>query len=154
MEIRGLPWGLLNIRDDRELRGGLTIIPHASEELETKFNGILEGLGLRGWTVIWKPDKTQPKGRIQPETKIILIHDEKSEDALETLLHEFIEIKLRPTQKPLRSLVNVLIEWVDLQVYEAKEKAIEEFLPFLLKFIDDMYPSDEDLKKHRIANRG
>ena len=75
-----------------------------------------------------------------------MIHDDKAEDALETLLHEFIELKLRPTQKPLRSLVNVLIEWVDLQVYEAKEKAIEDLLPFLLKFVEDMYPSERDLK--------
>ncbi len=46
----------------------------------------------------------------------------------------------------LRSLVNVLIEWVDLQVYTAKEAAIEDLLPFLLKFIEDMYPNEKDLK--------
>jgi len=42
--------------------------------------------------------------------------------------------------------VNVLIDWVDIQVYEAKEKAIEDLLPFLLKFTEDMYLSERDLK--------
>ena len=112
-------------------------------EIEDKMNEAIKSLGLNEWTVLWEPDPTQPsRGQVLLESKTIIINDEGPEDALKTLLHEALEIKLRPMLKPYRTLVNALIEFADGQVYEAKEKAIEDLLPFLLKSIEEGYPSE------------
>jgi len=101
---------------------------------EDRMNELIRSLGLSGWSVLWEPDSTQPKrGRIIPETRIILVHDKEPEAAMETLLHEALEIKLRPMLNPYRTLVNSLIEWADSQVYREKEKVIEDILQ-LVKF--------------------
>jgi len=106
-------------------------------DYETHMNEVIKIFDLKNWTVIWVPDKTQPRGQIQPETRVILIHDDKAEDALETLLHEVLEIKLRPMLKPYRDLVNSLVGWADKQVYYSKEEIINDLTPFLLKFVED-----------------
>lgn len=125
-------------------------------EQEARMNDLVKSLDLSGWTVLWEPDPTQhSRGQILPEAKTIIIYDEEPEAAMETLLHEALEIKLRPMLKPYRTLVNALIEWANGQVYEAKEKVIEDILPFLIKFnthdegVDGIRYSIEDLK-HRI----
>jgi hypothetical protein len=111
-------------------------------DIEEKLNGTIKLLGLSGWTVIWEPSPTQSsRGRILPETKTILIHNNEPEAAMETLLHEIIEIKLRPMLQPYRTLINSLIEWADSQVYREKERVIEDLLPFLIKSIEDEHPS-------------
>jgi len=108
-----------------------------NELTEEKMNKIVESLGLSGWTVIWEPDPAQSnRGRVLLEAKAIIIHDKEPEDALRTLLHEVLEIKLRPMLKPYRSLVNVLLDWANRQVYESKEKAIEDLLPILVKYVE------------------
>jgi hypothetical protein len=107
------------------------------EITEARLTEIAKSLGLSGWIVLWEPDETQPRGQIKPDNMVILIHDGKQEDAVRTLLHEVLEIKLRPMLKPYRTLVNVLIDWADGQVYESKEKAIEDLLPIFVKFVED-----------------
>lgn len=102
---------------------------------ESKMNKFVKNLGLSGWMVIWEPDPTQnSRGQILPETKTIIVYDEEPEAAMGTLLHEILELKLRPMLQPYRSLVNALIEWADSQVYLEKEKTIEAILPFIIKF--------------------
>uniref|UniRef100_A0A6M3M4F1 Uncharacterized protein n=1 Tax=viral metagenome TaxID=1070528 RepID=A0A6M3M4F1_9ZZZZ len=111
-------------------------------------NEASKSLGLSGWEVLWAPDPTQhSRGQVLPESKTIIINDEEPEAARETLLHEALEIKLRPMLKPYRTLVNALIEWAEGQVYESKEKVIEDLLPFLLKSIEDGYPSERNLEE-------
>jgi hypothetical protein len=106
-------------------------------------NEAIKSLGLSEWIVIWEPDLTQPsRGQVLLESKTIIINDEEPEDAFKTLLHEALEIKLRPMLRPYRTLVNALIEWADGQVYESKEKVIEDLLPFLLKSIEEGHPSE------------
>lgn len=115
---------------------------HTLRELrEAHLNQVAKNFGLIGWVILWQPDKSQPRGKILPEERFILIHDEKPEAAQETLIHEILELKLRPMLKPYRSLTNLLIEWADKQVYESKERVLEDLLPFLLKFIEEMYPN-------------
>ena len=115
-------------------------------DLEEKLSGIIKRLDLGEWQVIWEPDSTQPRGQIQLDSRIILIHNEKPEDAIETLLHEALELKLRPMLKPYRTLVNSLIEWADGQVYEAKEKTIEDILQ-LVKFNEEEHASQKNLEE-------
>jgi hypothetical protein len=112
-------------------------------ELEARMNEILESFGLGEWQAIWEPDSTQPRGQIQLENRIILIHDDKPEEVLKTLTHEIVELKLRPMLKPYRTLVNALIQFAEERIYESKEKVIEDLLPFLLKSIEDEYMSQE-----------
>jgi len=117
-------------------------------DIEEKLNGTIKLLGLSGWTVIWEPSPTQSsRGRILPETKTILIHDNEPEAAMETLIHEILEIKLRPILRPYRTLVNSLIDWADKQTYEAKERAIEDLLPFLIKFNEEDHSSQRNLEE-------
>ena len=107
---------------------------------ESQMNNLVKSFGLSGWTVLWTPDPTQhARGKILLEAKTIIIYDEKPEAARETLLHEAIELKLRPMLKPYRTLVNTLIDWADGQVYEQKEKAIEELL-LGFKLIEEICP--------------
>lgn len=116
-------------------------------EPEKKFNETIKRLGLSEWTVLWEPGSTQPsRGQVFPEAKTIIVHDKEPEAAMETLLHEVVELKLRPMLKPYRTLVNALIKWADERVYEAKEKAIEDLLPFLIKFVENGCPSHRNLK--------
>ena len=116
----------------------------ASEEIEKRFQGILETFGISGWIVVWNPDHTKnSRGQILPKTKTILIHDEEPEAARDTLIHEILELKLRPMLKPYRSLVNSLIAWADSQVYIEKEKAIENIIPLIIKFDE----KDQTLKE-------
>lgn len=113
-------------------------------DIEEKLNGTIKLLGLSGWTVLWEPDSTQPKrGQIIPETRIILVHDKEPEAAMMTVLHEVLELKLRPAFNMQTSLTNALLEWANTEVYKAKERAIEDLLPFLLKSIEDEYLSQE-----------
>lgn len=118
--------------------------PHVVREItEARMNEAIKSLGLSEWIVIWEPDLTQPsRGQVLLESKTIIINDEEPEDAFKTLLHEALEIKLRPMLRPYRTLVNALIEWADGQVYESKEKVIEDLLPFLLKSIEEGHPSE------------
>lgn len=122
---------------DQRKQGGLKIVPHASVELEQTFTRILEGLGLRGWTLVWQPDSTQPnKGRILPEPKVIVIHDKEPEAAFRTLLHEVLELRLRAASNMERTLSNVLINWANEQIYNAKERAIEEVLDLVFSLVE------------------
>ena len=78
----------------------------------------LNKLGLSEWRVTWKPGCSSTKrGETLPENKLILVYDMKPEDAIETLLHEVLEIKIRGVTQPYRSLVNVLLEWADKVAY-------------------------------------
>lgn len=104
---------------------------------EARMNEFIKSLGLTNWQVIWQPDETQEKlGRILPETRTIIIHDLAAKAAMKTLLHEVVELKLRPAASMERSLSNLLIEWANDQVYKSKEKAIEDVLDLLVDLVD------------------
>jgi len=122
-------------------------MPSVLKKRETKFEGLLKNFNLSEWKVIWKPDHTQPsRGKIIPEAKVILVYDEAPEAATETLLHEVLEIKLRPMLKPYRTLVNALIQWADEQVYREKEEAIKDLLPFIISFNEKDKKLEEVMK--------
>ena len=92
-------------------------------------NEIVKSLGLANWEVVWHPDEAQEElGRIIPESRIILVHDLDAKAAMRTVLHEVLELKLRPAFNIQMSLSNALIEWANAQVYKMKEQSIEDLL--------------------------
>lgn len=123
--------------------------PHVVREItEAKMNELIRSLGLEGWQIVWEPDSGQTKrGRIVPEARIILVHDPEVEAAMRTVLHEVLELKLRPAFNMQTSLTNALLEWANTEVYKAKERAIEDLIPFLLKSIEEGYPSERKLEE-------
>jgi len=110
-----------------------------TEEHEAKMNELVESLGLVNWEVVWVPDEEQEAlGRSIPESRIILVFDRSPRAAMRTVLHEVLELKLRPAFNVQMSLSNVLIEWANAQVYKMKERSIEDLLDVI-----DALGSDE-----------
>ena len=100
-------------------------------------NELVKSLGFINWQVVWQPNETQQKlGRIIPENRIIMVHDLEAKAAMRTVLHEIIELKLRPAFNVQRSLSNALLEWANTQVYKAKERAIEDLLDIILSLVE------------------
>jgi len=103
-------------------------------KVEERMNEVLSLLGVRGWRAVWSPDPDSPRrGGCLPGPRIILVHDERPEDALETLVHEAVEIRLRGLLNPYRELVNVLIEYIERLIYREKERFIESLTPLMLR---------------------
>ena len=97
----------------------------------------LAQLGLSHWTVKWLPDPSSSvHGRAIPETQIIEIYDPTEEAALDTLLHEVIEIKHRHSLRPYRVMVNKLIEGYQELTDTEKDRFIEE-LPLIFEVFQD-----------------
>ena len=71
-----------------------------TSDFKEKINITLISLGLGHWRVCWLPESTYPiRGRAVPEKLLIEIYDPDEEGALETLIHEVIEIKLSESGK-------------------------------------------------------
>lgn len=106
---------------------------------EAKMNELVRGLGLTNWEVVWRPIETQGKrGLIVPENQVIIVYDHLPKFAMRTVLHEVIELKLRPAFNVQMSLSNALIEWANAQAYKMKERSIEDLLDVI-----DALGSDE-----------
>ena len=71
-----------------------------------------------------------------PETQIIEIFDLTEEVAMDTLLHEVIEIKHRHSLRPYRVMVNKLIEGYQELTDTEKDRFIEE-LPLIFEVFQD-----------------
>ncbi len=108
-----------------------------AEKHEAKMNELVKGLGLANWEVVWEPDEAQQKlGRIIPESRIILVHDLDAKAAMRTVLHEVLELKLRPAFNVQMSLSNALIEWANTQAYKMKERSIEDLLDIIFALVE------------------
>ena len=100
-------------------------------------NALVRGLGLANWEVVWRPIETQGKrGEIIPESRTILVFDPIPKFAMRTVLHEVLELKLRPAFNVQMSLSNALIEWANAQAYKMKERSIEELLEVILALVE------------------
>jgi len=104
---------------------------------ESRMNEFIKMLGLTNWEVVWQPDEAEQKlGRIIPENRIILVHALDTKAAMRTVLHEVLELKLRPAFNVQMSLSNALIEWANTQAYKMKERSIEDILDLLVDLVD------------------
>jgi hypothetical protein len=97
----------------------------------------LDCLELSHWRVIWVPDPSSGfKGRNLPERFLIEIHDVDPTEAMDTLFHEVVEIKLRNSLRPYRVLINKLIEGYQEITDMEKDRFIEE-LPLIFEVFQD-----------------
>lgn len=108
-------------------------------KVEDRLTIVLKRLGLREWTVVWDPELPSDKaqGLIMPEDKIIMISDEKLEDAYETLAHEYLEIRLQAMVESRNATINALLKALQEIYYKEKERGIDSLVPLVLKTIKE-----------------
>jgi hypothetical protein len=96
---------------------------------------LLRIFGLGDWKVDFLPNSTSEKeGEILLKNKRILIYCSKEDPrAKEILLHELLEIKLQKFEQSYISILNVLIEALTKQLYQAKEDTINDLVSSLNK---------------------
>ena len=114
-------------------------------DLEEELNEALRRLGLKDWTVAWVSGGSgEERGAAYPDTKIIVVHDRDREDALETLVHEYLEVKMRGVIRPYLATVNALLRALEKLYYAEKEEAIDGLTPLLLRVLgEDLEKKDE-----------
>lgn len=79
--------------------------------LEDELNMALRRLGLRDWTVVWYPsDLEEERGAVYPDYKLIVVHDEVREDAFKTLIHEFLEVRIKGVIRPYMATETALLK--------------------------------------------
>jgi len=110
-------------------------------------NEFIRALGLVDWEVVWAPDETEKiLGRIMLDKRVILVHNPDPKAAMRTVLHEVIELNLKPAFNVLMSLSNDLIKLVNAQAYKAKERSIDGLVDAILapqfrEFLDELSSS-------------
>ena len=114
--------------------------------LEEELNEALRRLGLRDWTVVWHPSGSdEERGAAYPDTKLIVVHDEGREDALETLIHEFLEVRMKVVIRPQLATINALLKALEKIYYAEKEKVIDSISPLLLRVLrEDLEKKEEE----------
>ena len=113
--------------------------------LEEDLNEALRRLGLRDWTVVWDPDGSKgERGAAYPDTKLIVVYDRDRDAALETLVHEYLEVRLKAVIRPHLATINALLRALEKLYYVEKEETIEGLTPLLLRaFGEDLAKKDE-----------
>lgn len=80
--------------------------------------------------VIWAPD-ADSKLSGEVKGKKIYIYEEDEEKAVNTLIHEFIDLLVSRALEPYISLVNVMIKLLNDIAYRRKEETIETIVRLL-----------------------
>ena len=105
---------------------------------EERMNQVCSRLGLP-FKAVWTPDSSvKDHGKIDLKNQVILIFDLNEKDAWITLIHEILELKIRPLLQFYRSLVNTLIEFIERHVYWEKEKFLESMPETMTALIKEM----------------
>lgn len=107
------------------------------EEVEIIMNNILRKIHLTDWKIMWEPEENPIHGKILPNNKLICIYDEAPSTALETFIHEIIEIHTYEIIQPYRKLINTLITYIQELTYQNKEKGISK-LHALISTLSDL----------------
>jgi hypothetical protein len=81
--------------------------------------------------VIWAPDADR-KLSGEVKGKKIYIYEEDEEKAVNTLIHEFIDLLVSRALEPYISLVNVMIKLLNDIAYKRKEETIETIVRLLI----------------------
>ncbi len=106
--------------------------------MEDKMNAALEIVGLKDWYALWEPDLDLPnKGKCYPDEKSIIICSSDEEEAMELLIHEIYEIKLRPVLGAHMAVINQQNSVIQDLLYNEKERMIEDMTPYLLQYIEE-----------------
>ena len=92
----------------------------------------VSGMGFE-LKVMVKPDAANLyAGEVKGDT--IIVYDVGEEEALETLLHEFLEYCLSQAIAPYRDFTNWLIKMVNEDSYKRKEKAVKALAKLLKSY--------------------
>jgi len=87
---------------------------------------------------VWDPEgSTEERGAAYPETRLIVVHDRDRSAALETLIHEYLEVKLKAVIRPQLATINALLRALEKVYYAEKEKAIDDIAPLLLRVLGE-----------------
>lgn len=114
------------------------MIAARTKSTEQRMNEICSKLGMP-FKVVWTPDPgANDRGKIDLKNHVIYIFDLKEEDAWSTLVHEVLELKIRPLLSFYRSLINVLIEALEKLGYIQKERFLEALPETLAVLLDEM----------------
>ncbi len=114
-------------------------------------NEILHLFGLQEWYALWEPDlNTEVKGECFPDDMSILISG-RPEDAVETLIHEIIELKLRPLLGAYMSTVNQLMTLIEKLLYIKKERFLRDITPLMVQATQDKLHKEMETRKEKPA---
>lgn len=87
---------------------------------------------------MWSPGgSAEERGAAYPETKIIIVYDKDRDAALETLVHEYLEVKMKGVIRPYLTTVNALLKALEKLYYAEKEKTIDDLTPLLLHVLEE-----------------
>lgn len=114
------------------------MISAETRSIEQRMSEVCSKLGLP-FKIVWTPDASRSDhGKIDLKNQVILIFDLNEKDAWITLIHEILELKIRPLLQFYRSLVNTLIEFIERHVYQEKEKFLESMPETMMALIKEM----------------
>lgn len=116
------------------------------KSLQDELCEALRRLGLRDWTVVWNPGGSEEeRGSTYPDTKLIVVYDREREAALETLIHEYLEVRMTAVIRPQMATINALLKALEKIYYAEKEKAIDSITPLLLRVLkEDLDKKEEE----------
>lgn len=93
-------------------------------KLERSMNTVLHACGIP-YSVAWQPRESEKHAIIDTATRRITIFSETEQEAWATLVHEALELKIRPLLAYYRELVNTLISFIEKRAYLTKEEFLE-----------------------------
>ncbi len=102
--------------------------------LEEEFNRLVKKFGLDYRVIIINDKNVKDRGWVNTNNKVIYINSDDYQEAYRILLHEILEIKLNPLLNKYVRLVNVLIEYIQGELYREKERFLEDVLDILIDF--------------------
>lgn len=101
-------------------------------DLEAELNRLVKKFGLDYMVVIAPKTKSRKRGKVDPHEKIIYVYTDDPDLAYQVLLHEILEIKLRPLLNKYIDLINLLMKYIEDQLYIEKETVIDEITEIII----------------------
>ena len=106
-------------------------------DVEKRMERILRQLGIGLKVELRPPSEGLPKAELKLEEGRIVIRAANEAEAWSSLIHEVVELRLRPILSLYREVVNALIGFVEAEAYRRKEQAIEQISRDLPKLIEE-----------------
>ena len=102
-------------------------------DLEEELNQLVKKFGLDYQVIIVNKDDGR-RGWVDTKNKVIYVNSSDPDEIYKIFLHEILEIKLNPLLNKYVRLVNVLIEYIQDELYREKERFLEDVLDILIDF--------------------
>jgi len=120
--------------------------------LEGQMNEILQLFGLQEWYALWEPDiEGEFKGEVFTDDMSILISG-RPEDAMETLIHEILEIKMKSLLGAYMTTINQLMTLVEKLLYRDKERFLRDITPFMVQAIQNKIRKEMEPGKEKATD--